>query len=322
MNETNWLPGILVGLAGITLGVIVLFMTRKKGPAAVVDTALRDLELRVSFLLDQLRSLEAEKHQFSAEAFAAEKTRLETEAASAMKARDEHQKKAAAKAAKSGAPKQQQVAQPEAAPAGFFARNQQLKGAVWGGGIVVFVMGIFLVLQSQQKDRGENEGMTGANPNERAAMGQQGAARLEDDPMFKQAYDRAKANPGDAEASAFVAHELIRLQRFDEAEELTRKALAANPFHVESRVHNEVIRATKGQFREAIEALGEISKAYPESHEALLFRGALAMEVGDSKVALESFEQFAKQTPPDQQPPQLQQTIAMLKQRVPPTAKQ
>lgn len=313
MTDTNWLPGIIVGLAGLLLGVVVLFLTKKQGPSRVPDAALRDLETRVNLLLEQLRSLEADRHQLGDDAFAQEKRRLELEAAGAMRARDEHRQKAAA------AQKAQTASGPQgtaaAAPQGFFARNPQLKGALWGGGMVVFAMGVFLVLQNAQRDRGANDQMTGGMAGGPAQMQQE--PQLEDDPMFKQAYDRVRANPQDAEASALVVHELIRAQRFEEAAELTGKALAANPFHVESRVHNEVLRAaTRGEFKEAIAGLGELARAYPDSNEALLFRGALAMEVSDSQAALESFEKFAQQTPAEQQPPQLQETIAMLRQRV------
>lgn len=319
---TNWTPGIIALVIGLAISVVVLLlMMRKKSPAPAADARLAELKERAQLLIEQLRALEAERHQLG-DRYDAEKTRLEQAAAQAMKACATYvsSKEGAAAAARSAAPGSVTtgVGVGAAAPKGFFGRHPELKGALWGMGIVGFIVVVGLVMSREQMVRTEGVGMTGATPPNDPVPGQSQASAdpMAADAQFKMYYERAQKNPGDTEASSLVGHELIRMQRFDEAEKLTRGALAADPFHLESRIHQAVLRATRGEFREALEDLGHLTRTYPDSHEALLFRGALAMQVGDSQLALASFERFLAESPPEEHPPQLASAIQMLRSRV------
>jgi regulator of sirC expression with transglutaminase-like and TPR domain len=88
-----------------------------------------------------------------------------------------------------------------------------------------------------------------------------------------------------------------------------------DPFHVELRIHHAVVRAARGEVQWAMEELERLAR-YPDAYEALLFRGALAMQVGSSAVALESFERFVAEAPPETHPPQLLNAISLLRQKV------
>lgn len=331
---TNWTPGIIAVVIGLAVSLVVLLlMMRKKSPTPAADARLAELQGRAQLLIDQLRALEAERHQLG-DRYDAEKTRLEAAAAQAMKACATYvaSREGAAAAVRAGNPAATATASAGAAaaaavtapaaqaPRGFFGRHPELKGALWGMGIVGFCVMVGLVMTREQTVRTDGVGMTGATPPNdpvpaKAGQAAAGADPLEGDPQFQMYLERAQKNPADTEASAMVSHELIRMQRFDEAEKLTQGALAADPFHVESRIHRAVLRATRGEFREAIADLGHLTRTYPDSHEALLFRGALAMQVGDSKLALESFERFLAESPPEEHPPQLASAIQMLRQR-------
>lgn len=326
---TNWTPGIIALVIGLAISVIVLLlMMRKKSPAPAADARLAELKDRAQLLIDQLRALEAERHQLG-DRYDAEKARLELAAAQAMKdcATYVASKEGAAADARSAAPAAVTVGAPagaqpspssQTAPTGFFRRHPELKGALWGMGIVGFLVVVGLVISQEQMVRTEGVEMTGATPPNDPVPGQSQASAdpMAADSQFKMYYERAQKNPADTETSSMVGHELIRMQRFDEAEKLTRGALAADPFHLESRVHQAVLRATRGEFREALEDLGHLTRTYPDSHEALLFRGALAMQVGDSQLALASFERFLAESPPEEHPPQLASAIQMLRSRV------
>lgn len=321
IHQTHWLPGIIVGVVGFVVALVVLLSTKRKSIALPANVKLADLEHKVEMLLEQRRALEGDKHQMGAEAFEQEKLRLEQEAAAALKARDAHLAElralGAAPASASTAPSTGSTTA-AAAPQGFWARNQQLKGALWGAGVVLFFVLIGYFLTQAEHDRGNGE-ITGAQPGMGNAPMQANATpgqQDNEDPHFKMFYDRAKANPQDTEASAYVAHELIRQQRFDEAEKLTNQALAADPFHLESRIHRAVLRATTGQMREAVADLGHLAKTYPDSYEALLFRGAISMQIGDAKTALESFERFSVEAPAEERPPQLDHAMAQLRQQM------
>jgi tetratricopeptide (TPR) repeat protein len=141
-----------------------------------------------------------------------------------------------------------------------------------------------------------------------------------DDPLSR-TLALAKANPQDLDMAAFAAHELIRRERFDEADALIRSALAIDPNHLESRIHQAVADGKRGDKRLAIAKLRELGAVPdPLAAEAHLFRGALALEVDDRQAALESFEQFTLLTPEEHQPKQLQHILAALRGEAPPPA--
>ncbi|MGA9525293.1 MAG: tetratricopeptide repeat protein [Myxococcaceae bacterium] len=316
IHETNWLPGALMIAIGLAAGVIALIFTKGRSAlGAGRDAKLADLEHRVSFLLDQLHALDTERHQLGEERFAQDKAKLELEAAEALRERDAFAKEVAAASAQAQAGGASSSAAAATQPKGFFGRHPQLAGALWGGGVVVFFAVLWFVLTNEQFDRGDGE-ITGMRPPSQGQAAPMAQPQPKEDPVFKSALERAEKNPGDTDASSFAVHELIRLQEFDKANKLTRQALASDPFHLETRIHRAVLRATEGQFDTSIEELGNLAKLYPDSHEALLFRGALAMQTGKTEIALESFERFAALAPKEEQPPQIQSAITLLRQRL------
>jgi tetratricopeptide (TPR) repeat protein len=300
MNETQWLPGIVVIAVSAAAAVGYLLLgTRRDARRGEADAVL-DLDQRLGMLLEQLQGLEADKAALGPERYVAEKARLEAEAAGTLKERAQ----AVALAQAPAAPASSEPSAPKAAD-GFFARHPELRGAAWGAGVVLFVVALAWGLFAQTRDRGEG-GMTGRIPPGATAQAQP-------DDGFEAALRSAQADPSNLEATAMVVHELIRRQQFDEADNLTRRSLAADPFHVETRIHRAVLRSTQGELREAMEELGQLSTLYPDSHEALLFRGVLAMQLGDKPAALESFERFWARAPVSERPPQLDGAIRQLR---------
>lgn len=313
-QTTNWLPGIIVLAVAFVAAASWLLFQRRRGALSTPeprDGVLDDLTQRAQLLIEQLRALEAEKHNLGAEQYAAEKSRLEREAASALRAKDEHLKrKTSGEDARAKAP----VAP---APTGWGARHPQLAGALWGAGIVLFFGGLSYLLVSEQKARDEGMEATGRQPpggqqpQQAGNMGQQGES-----PDMVEARARLQANPGDVESAALLSHELIRRQQFEEALKITAKGLAADPFNVEMRVHRGVLRATQGDMAGAEAELTELVDTWPDAQEALLFLGSLALQRGDKVKALEHFERFSVEVPRNMQPPQLGAAIAQLRGEV------
>ncbi|MCP3103383.1 tetratricopeptide repeat protein [Myxococcus sp. K15C18031901] len=313
-QPTNWLPGIIVlAVAFVAAAAWLLFMRRKGALSAPEpkDGVLDDLTQRAQSLIDQLRALEAEKHHLGAEQYAAEKSRLEREAAGALRAKDEHlQRKTSAKDAR---PRAHQAP----AATGWSARNPQLAGALWGAGIVLFFGGLGYLLVSEQQGRGEGQQATGRIPPGGGAAAQQGGMDDQgESPDMTEARARLAGNPSDLESASLLSHELIRRQAFDEAATVTAKGLAVDPFHVELRVHRGVLRATKGDLEGAEAELTELVNTWPDSQEALIFLGSLALRRGDKPRALEHFERFSVEVPRNMQPPQLAAAIAQLRAEV------
>lgn len=301
-QTTNWLPGLVVLAVGFVAAALFLLTQRRKGTPApeAKDGALEDLERRYQSLIEQLKELAADKHALAPERYEAERSRLEQEAVAALRARDEHQKKRGKNGAGASAP--------QTAPGATGFLSPQLKGALWGGGIVLFFATLGYTLVSEQRTRNEGEEATGRVPPGMAANGQQ-----QEDPELTQAMERLKNNPGDLDAAALLSHELIRRQMYEEAERVTLRALALDPFNVELRVHKGVLRAVRGDEAGSEQELMHLVDTYPDAQEALLFLGAIAMRQGDKAKALEAFERFAVEVPSNMHPPPLLAAIQQLR---------
>ncbi len=313
MSGTNWLPGIIVLAAGLALGVAFVFWSRRRWANAPAgsDPVRDELEQRYQRLMGQLKELIADQHLHAPEHFAAERARLEREAAAALKARDQHvrgvqheQQKATARA------ERLQKVQQAAATGGM---NPTLKGALWGGGAVLFFVLLGFILTQESTQRLDGQEMTGKVPG-----GEGPAAPMQQprtDPVLEQALRRLERNPEDLEALAQVSHELIQRQDFEQAERLVWRGMTVDPFHVEMRVHAAVLKAVRGDIQKAQAELDHLARVMPDPAEAHLFAGALASESGNERLALEHFEQYAALTPASEIPPQLLQRIQQLKDR-------
>ena len=319
-QQTNWLPGIIALVISVICGAAYLMLQRSKGgapssPEPQRDGVRDDLERRAQSLIEQLKELVADKHNLTPEQFEAEKSRLEREAAAALRARDEYiQQRKSPAPGTAGAPAATQAP----APTGFAARNPQLVGALWGAGIVLFFGVLGYLIVSEQRPREDNMEATGRLPPGTAPSGQQQAQVSMEEQELAAAQERLKANPNDLEASALVAHEMIRKQNPEEAERLTIRSLAIDPFHIESRVHRGVLRAIRGDVPGAEQELLTLADTYPGAQEALLFLGFIHVQSGNRAKALEYFERFSIEVPREMQPPQLEAAIAQLRQEVGP----
>jgi hypothetical protein len=298
MNHTQWLPGILVLAGGLLTASIYLYLSRRAPKStAVPDSTVDDLERQAQLYVEQLTELKADRSRLSPEQFAAEQARLETLATSALVERDARLENAPAPTASA-----------LAVPAGFFGRHPELKGALWGGGVVLFFAVLGLLLSQSQRERRAGDTITGKRPD---GMAQN--APPQDDSAFTAVLEQVKTQPGNVELAAQVAHQLIRRQRLDEASALTERALGQDPFFMENRVHRAVLLAASGHLSQASAALEHLAKTYPDAEEALLFLAAFHMQNNDKASALDDLERFVTEAPPSEQMPQMQQEIALLR---------
>jgi tetratricopeptide (TPR) repeat protein len=309
VTGNHWIPGIVVLSLGLIAGALYLLFGRK--PAATAPAEQEgDAQRRVDSLLSQLREHQGEKHQMDPTAWEAERDRLERAAADAMRARDALQKqpeKAAARGKKAGA------TPAEPAPSGFFGRHPQLVGAAWGAAVVIFFGALGLWLSQEQKPRGEGDTATGTVGRGEATAG----SAADDDRDFQTALARVKANPGaDLTLTGEVIRELIGRNDFQQAQDLNERALGADPFRTELRVHRAFLRVVQGDKQAGMAELGKLADLYPDGNSALLFRGMVHMQEQQPKEALKDFEGYLAMTPPQNVPPQLRAGIAQLRQQV------
>jgi tetratricopeptide (TPR) repeat protein len=306
VTESHWIPGIVVLSLGLIAGALYLFFGRRPGAAAAAEQ-VGDAQRRVDSLLAQLREHQGEKHQTDPATWQEENDRLEHAAADAMRARDEVTT-APEKAGGKG-----KHTEPAPAPAGFFGRHPQLVGAAWGAGVVVFFGALGLWLSQDQKPRGAGDTATGTvgrgAPGEPAGGG--------DDQDFQGALARTRNNPGgDLALTAEVIKELIGRSEFQQAQELNERALAADPFRTDLRIHRAFLTVVQGQREAGMAELTHLADLYPDGSSALIFRGMVHMQDQQPKEALEDFEGYLAMTPPQSVPPQLRAGIAQLRQQV------
>ncbi|HEY1907303.1 MAG TPA: hypothetical protein VGG91_14755, partial [Myxococcaceae bacterium] len=199
------------------------------------------------------------------------------------------------------------------APTGFFGRHPRLVGAAWGAGVVIFFGALGLWLSQEQKPRAEGDTATGTVGRGEKATG----PAAEDDRDFETALARVKANPGaDLILTGEVIRELIGRNDFQQAQDLNERALGADPFRTELRVHRAFLRIVQGDKQAGMADLGKLADLYPDGNSALLFRGMVHMQDQQPKEALSDFEGYLAMTPPQNVPPQLRAGIAQLRQQV------
>jgi tetratricopeptide (TPR) repeat protein len=344
MNETQWLPALFVLAVGFALAGIYLLLGRRGGaarpdapaasapvaPAGAPGAALAEGQLererRAQTLLDELRALKQSRHQLAPEEYQAQVARLEREAAAALRARDEGRSAGLAAASPGaaspgasspGAPLA--AGAPGAAPGlAFFDRHPQLKGAVWGGGVVLFFVALGLVLGQESKPRDEGGALTGRTPPSSLPPGAgPEAGKPPPSPEYAQAMQRLESNPGDLEAAALVTHELIQRGDLEEAQRRVDRGLAVDPFHTELRVHREVLRALRQEMDAARAELQRLVELYPDAQEALLFLAGMEMQARNPPAALAHLERFLVSVPKREAvPAQVLAAVAQLREQV------
>ncbi len=315
MTQTHWLPGIIVLAIGLAIGVAFLFRLRLQSarPGPDADGRLADLERAAQLILDQLKELVADRHHLEAAQFDAEKNRLEQEAAAALRARDEYARGRAVPAQvneKAAAATATATAVAAPTPQGWLARHPQLKGGLWGAGVVLFFVALGLFLGQEQKPREDGASATSKTP----PMASPGEPQ--EDPALKEAMANYQAHPDSVDAIATLCHELINRQEFQEATRLTERALGLDPFHIESRIHRAVLAAIEGNRENGEKVLTHLADAFPNAYEGRLYLGLLALQSGQQRAALDNFERYAAEAPVNEQPPRLSEGIEMLRRQL------
>jgi hypothetical protein len=309
VTETHWIPGIVVLSLGLIAGALYLFFGRKSAASTPSDQ-VSDAQRRLDSLLSQLREHQGEKHQQDPTSWQEEQDRLERAAADAMRARDDVTRSpepGSGRKGKKGPP------EPTPAPSGFFGRHPQLVGGAWGAGVVIFFGALGLWLSQDQKPRGAGETATGTV----GRGGPSGAGAEADDSDFQSALARTRNNPGgDLTLTSEVIRELISRSDFPQAQEINERALAADPFRTDLRIHRAFLQVVQGQREAGMAELGRIADLYPDGTSALIFRGMVHMQDQQPKAALEDFEGYLAVTPPQQVPPQLRAGVAQLRRQV------
>jgi len=181
---------------------------------------------------------------------------------------------------------------------------------------VGFFVVLGLVLSGEEKPKQEMGPGSGA-PMQQPPPQSRFQPPPEQSKELQDAIARVADHPEDLELADQVSHELIRIQRFDDAERITEQTLGFDPFNIEARIHRAVLKMPKGQSQQAVEELQHLAQTYPHTEEARLFLGGLRMDLGDRAGALEAFQRYVADAPPQEIPPQLPGMMQQLKASLP-----
>jgi tetratricopeptide (TPR) repeat protein len=304
-HATNWIPGLIVLAVAIVGAIAFLFGSKRLKTDAPAPQTLDDFEARYQTLLGTLREHIANQHLLPPEEFARERARLESAAADVLRAKE---------GKKHDAVKQQARAEKLAAatPQGFFGKNPMLGGMVLGGVVVGFFALLGWQLQDKSTERTEGMQATGMTPPGGAPMQQAQRA----DSKLEGLSARVQSNPEDVDALADLSIYLIRRQAFQEAKPLVDRAMLIDPFHPKARVGHAVMRALEGDLRGSLDELERLAQRYPESYDARMFAGMLALEDNDERRALANLEVYVSLAPMNEQPPMMRMAVVQLKQQL------
>ena len=304
-HATNWIPGIVVLAVAIVGALAFLFGSKRLKTEAPAPETLDDFEARYQTLLGELRQHIANQHLMPHDVFSRERLRIEAAAADVLRARDGKKHEVTKKQAR--------AEKVNAAPPSWAAQNPLLAGVLIGGVVVGFFAILGWQLQTKSTERTDGMQATGMTPPGGAPMQPQ---QPKSDGRIEALAARVQSNPEDVDAVTDLAIYLIRRQAFQEARPLVDRAMLLDPFHPKARVGRAVVRALEGDLRGSIDELERLAARYPESYDARMFAGMLALEDNDERRALLNLEAYVTLAPMNEQPPMMRMAVVQLKQQL------
>ena len=299
-----WLGASLALGCGLGLGLLLaLVLSPKKVPDgldASWRTSLADLDEQINHCVDQLRELDEQKARFEPEVFAQQKAEFEARAVALMQARQAAPKKRAPKPVRE---------EELSATVRFLAARPQLRGFIWGSGLVGIVAFLYFLVNSQQVVAPPRAPMGGGEAPMAGASAGAGASNADAEEM-KALQKTLTEKPDDVPALLKLAHLLLKNQMFQEAQTVNGLALGHDPNNVEGLVHAAVLQAAQGHAEEARADLDRLVHQHADFPEAWFFRGMLALQHGDQEMMKDSFRHYIKVAPPS---PQRDRIEAMLR---------
>lgn len=307
MNETDWVPGLAVLAVAAAIGVVLAIRSRR-GAALPPPTETRKGELlrQKDALFQLIKEHDAVREGADATTWAAEKLRLEREAAQVLRELDRLD--GATVSGPSGAPAAAAAGVP--APAATGAKGQQLVGAMWGAGTVIFLGALFWFIQQDATERAEGGSMTGnaqsASAPARGGMGgsggQSGAIPAPElSPAEQAAIDALKAEvaakPDDLNAKNRLAHALLEANAVMDAFQVSEEVVKTDPDNVEARTHQAMVLIGIGDLNIAAKVLDKVLTTDPAYPEALLWRGMIHYQSDEREQAVNLWEAASKADP-------------------------
>lgn len=295
-----WLAAYITIAVSLLIGLVIAYrLPPSHTPlhTASRDT-VRDLETRYEQYIAQLRDVSQQQHRLTQSGYHKERAEYEALAQATLQKLEDAKKQVAMQAEPHARPSVSAL--PDATAMPFWARHPQLKGALWGAGVVS--LAVFLYTSVRQEGHIEAASAPGAAPGPMMAAG---AAPRPGDGVdgeeMKSLAEQIKSDPDDVDKLLRFAHMLLRAQMLEEARTINDRALRLRPNDLEALTHAAVLSASAGDTASSDIGLDMVLKKDPSFIEAWFFRGMLAMQRGDTARVEASFTAYLKHAPPGAQ---------------------
>ena len=251
-------------IAVMTIGMVVgLFLALRSKGGSRHDHAAEAWAHKDS-LLDQLRSLRADKAKFGTAEYDYRRSELLDTAAAALKTAEEMEQ----------APTVATETQTDRGPISWGRR------AAWATAIVLFFVGLGTALQMSTNTRTEGGTMTGGSQSDNPTT----------DALIASLKAEAEADPTQIAPVNKLAHIAIQKGDLGLAMSWMDKARALAPDHPEVRTHLAILQSSVGMAERAGTELDAALSVDPNFSEALLWKGLIALHNGDRTAAISSLE--------------------------------
>ncbi len=300
MNESIWLPGLVVLATGLFLGGILAIKMRGQGgqknqkKAAAADSPdlllkLRDLEARRDDLYRRIRA--ADEDKLSDEEIQA----LEDAAALTLRDIDLIQGEVPQKSRQAASRRVDVATDGESAPPQTEAkprtRNPLLVGFAFGAAMVA-VVALLVYWAVEDAQPGPRMGPQ-ATPTE-AAGEPPHEGQIEVPPevtaQLADLQNRLVADPGDLLARKQLALTYVAAGQFFEAFNQASQVLQQAPEDPDGLLVHGIVRLTMGQAEQAVGILDQVLAQHPDHRQALIYRGLALYQSGEVGQALDTWD--------------------------------
>lgn len=290
MSEATWLPGIVVLITGLFIGMALAVKLRGKGSRQTERGAessdlllkIRDLEGRRDDLYRRIRAADEE------EAGPEEVAALEDAAANTLRELDRLTENLPKGRRKKKA--EDTLSQPSA-PAARTTRNPLLVGFAFGAAMVAVVG---LLVYWAVRDAQPSATMAPQPTQPGSTMEVPHVGQLEVPPevaaQIADLENRLVSDPGDLLARKQLALTYVAAGQFFEAFDQASQILQQSPADPDGLLVHGIVRLTMGQADQAVDLLDQVLAQFPNNRQALIYRGLALYQTGEVEQALDTWE--------------------------------
>lgn len=278
-ETVDWLPAIVVLLAGLIGGLVVVFVSkRRRGelPREQDVESVGDLEQRRDLMIVRLREMEGD---------ASEREQVEREAAGILRRIEELQHESA----RNKRPAAGRQARKDERGTG----RARFSGFLWGLGAAAIIGLIIFFVATSTTERGEEGSLTGGIASTADAQQPQFSAEL------RNLEEWVAQNPDDLEARLELARVYLMQQEMMKVWDQTQYVLQQSPGHPRARGYQAVVRLAMGQTAVALEMLEQAIKDDPTLLDARIHLSLAYLQMGRPQEAVRTLED-AKEVHPSQ----------------------